>query len=122
MVTNSELHALAKAKGLLYETSKGPYHAYVHITADDTEGLDGRSPEEYNVTIMTTINPATEQAAREAAKVVIKELPIFEKTKKKKKVKKTLDKAKYVEDNADSGELESQTEKTAKKNLASRLF
>lgn len=120
ITTNNELKSLAKSKGLLVESTHGLYNAYIHITADDSEGLDGRSPDEYNITIMTVIDPAAEQAAREAAKAALEHLPAFENTKKRKS-KKRLDKNVDFEDNDDSDELSSETETNAKNNLAARL-
>jgi len=115
--TNKELHALAKSKGLLYEFSYGIYNAYVHITADDSEGLEGRPPESYNVTIMTAIDDNTEQIAKEAAKVILEKLPKFEK-KKPRKSKKSIDRDYEIGDNDQTDSFESETETNAQTKLA----
>lgn len=121
MTTNAELRTLAKEKNLLCEVTKGLYHAYIHIKADDEEGLEGKPPDDFMVTIMVPQNEIAEKAAREAARAAIKDLPKFEVKKRRKKQRKIFDNESEIEDNVEDS-FESETQVTVEQNLAATLY
>ena len=121
MITNSELRVMAKEKNLLCEYSKGLYHAYIHIKADDEEGLEGKAPDDFMVTIMVPQNDTAESAAREAAKAAIKDLPKFEVKKPRRKSRKLFDNTEEIGDNVEDS-FESETDQPVEQNLTDTLF
>lgn len=125
--TMAELKKLAKAKGLMVEQSHALYNAYLHIKADDTDGLEGRPDVKHNIIIMTTIDPKVEEIVRDMAKVALENVaPVEKKVKKRKKKssEESFDIDSDEEDNRDDNRddsFESRTQKAAKKNLAASL-
>lgn len=117
--TMAELRALAKPKGLAATYEKGMFNAYIHIKADDSDGLDRKPPEKYNICIMTWIDDEAEQAAKEGAKAILQAMSAVQYPATKRR-KKKVDEDETSDDNS-ADELESVTQSTAKRNLAKSI-